>query len=93
VFGSYGWYEQSLPFYTKRRVLVVGTRGELEFGSGLGDQSAWFPDRAAFGSLWDSKAPVAAILDERNLAAFSGTVKTPPRILGRQEKRVAVTNR
>ncbi len=91
--ASYGWYEQALPFYAGRRVMVVGPKGELAFGSMLGDQSAWFLEPPQFESLWDSDTPLVTIIDERNLPAFSQSVKTPPRALGRQDRRVAITNR
>ncbi len=41
----YGGLEHfsDLPFYLKRRVMIVGTNiGELRYGSQIGDQKQWF---------------------------------------------------
>ncbi|MFA7060693.1 MAG: glycosyltransferase family 39 protein, partial [Pedobacter sp.] len=61
VLASFG-YEQSLPFYTQRRVVVVGGKGELEFGSKRGDQTAWFIDENSFLKLWQGKRQVVTLL-------------------------------
>ena len=42
IIVCWGRYQQSLPFYTKRRVVLVGGRDELEQGSLVGDNSKWF---------------------------------------------------
>ena len=92
VVASFG-YEQGLPFYAKRRVVVVGDRNELDFGSRQGDQSAWFIEPARFRELWDGPAPVFALLREAELAQLIGTVKAPVRELGRDKRKVLITNR
>ncbi|HEX8961079.1 MAG TPA: glycosyltransferase family 39 protein [Geobacteraceae bacterium] len=92
VVASFG-YEQGLPFYTGRRVVVVGDRSELDFGSRQGDQSAWFIDLPTFRELWDGSKPVFALLSAGELAALRGTVKAPIRPLGENRRKVLISNR
>ncbi|KAF0218675.1 MAG: glycosyl transferase family [Geobacteraceae bacterium] len=89
---SFG-FNQGLSFYAKRRVIIVENRGELEFGSKQGDQSAWFIDRPQFGRQWDSSAPVVALLKEAELNELKGFVKAPIKVLGKQGKKILITNR
>ncbi|MBQ9881560.1 MAG: glycosyltransferase family 39 protein [Synergistes sp.] len=41
-----------IPFYTKRRVLTVGSPGELEYGSGQPEGRGWFLSRKEFLRQW-----------------------------------------
>jgi hypothetical protein len=86
-------YEQGLPFYAERRVIVVGDRNELGFGSRQGDQSAWFIDLEKFRQLWDGEHSVYALLSEGELAALKGTVKSPITVAGQNRRKVLITNR
>ena len=92
VVASFG-LQQGLSFYAKRRVVVVGDRNELDFGSRQGDQSAWFIDSNRFVSLWNSQVTVFATLRETELAPILGMLRTPVRTVGRQGKRILITNR
>ncbi len=92
VVASFG-YEQGLPFYAERRVVVVDDRNELDFGSRQGDQSAWFIDLPRFRELWDGSTPVFALLKEAELAHLTGTVKAPITVLGQNRRKVLITNR
>ncbi|UFS70762.1 glycosyltransferase family 39 protein [Geomonas sp. RF6] len=89
--ASFG-YEQELPLYTGRRVIVVGSKGELEFGAKQGDNSFWFIESEQFRSLWAGPRPVYALIspeDLQNMAALT----PPPVILGMRAKRALITNR
>jgi 4-amino-4-deoxy-L-arabinose transferase-like glycosyltransferase len=92
VVASFG-YEQGLPFYAERRVVVVDDRNELDFGSRQGDQSAWFIDLPRFRELWDGATPVFALLREGELARLTGTVKAPITVLGQNRRKMLITNR
>lgn len=92
VLVSFG-LEQGLSFYAKRRVVIVGGMGELEFGSKQGDQSGWFIDGKQFNRLWESTTPIIALLNDATLAQLQTTVATPIKILGRQGKKILITNR
>ena len=92
IIASFG-ISQGLSFYTERRVVVVGDRNELEFGSKLGDQSAWFIDPHQFRTLWDGEKPVFAVLGDGELKQLQGTVKAPLNELARNSRRILITNR
>lgn len=85
-------YEQALPFYTGRRVVVVGARGELEFGSQQGDQSAWFLDQNRLTKLWEGPRTVFVLAKAKHLDDFERSVRTPVRVLGREGTRILITN-
>ena len=84
---------QGLCFYAKRRVALFGGEGELEFGSRIGDQAAWFFDENRFQELWRGPKPVFAVIDHETLVNLSKVAQQPPRVLGKNVKRVLVTNR
>ena len=86
-------YEQGLPFYAKRRVVVVGGRGELEFGSKQGDQSAWFIEPEQFSKMWASGKTVFALVKNDDLDALQKTLNPALKVLGKQGRRVLITNR
>lgn len=90
--GSYGLYNQNLPFYAERRIAVIGMRGELAFGSRQGDNSDWFIDYARFFKIWDSGRPVFIVIRERDVALLSKSVKTPLKVLGREGKSLLARN-
>ncbi|HIJ86701.1 MAG TPA: phospholipid carrier-dependent glycosyltransferase [Desulfuromonadales bacterium] len=86
-------YEQGLPFYARRRVVVVGGRNELEFGSRLGDQSAWFIEPEKYAQLWAGPAQVFTLINLQELENFSKTSSPPPILLGKSGRRALITNR
>ncbi len=86
-------YEQGLPFYTRRRVIVADGLGELEFGAKIGDQTAWFMDLDRFHQLWDSGRHVVALVQPEELLRLTSAAKTPVKTLGKDKRRVLITNR
>jgi 4-amino-4-deoxy-L-arabinose transferase-like glycosyltransferase len=86
-------YEQALPFYTQRRVVVIGDRNELEFGSRQGEQSAWFIDAASFPLLWAGPAQVFTLINLRDIEIFDKICNPPLIILGKSGSRALITNR
>jgi 4-amino-4-deoxy-L-arabinose transferase-like glycosyltransferase len=88
----FGDYEQGIPFYTHRRVILAGDLDELEFGSKQGDHSAWFVDQFGFSKVWDSPGTVFAILKKRDLPTLALITVTPPEIVATVGGRLIVTN-
>jgi 4-amino-4-deoxy-L-arabinose transferase-like glycosyltransferase len=86
-------YEQGLPFYVQRRVVVIGDRNELEFGSRQGDHSAWFIDAASFPLLWAGPAQVFTLINLRDIGFFDKICNPPLVILGKSGRRALITNR
>lgn len=89
---SFG-YEQSLPFYTARRVVVVGDRGELEFGSRQGDQAAWFIEEPDFIRLWQGGRQVVVLLKKADYERISPWLAPTASILGQKGKKLLISNR
>ena len=88
--------EQGLSFYTGRRVIVFGDRNELEFGSRQGDQSAWFIDIDKFPeflTLWQGKRPVYFFLTDIEYAYIKAAIPPPVTVLGRDKRKIVITNR
>ncbi|ABB31129.1 glycosyl transferase family 39 [Geobacter metallireducens RCH3] len=90
--ASFQLYQQGFSYYAGRRIIIVGERGELDFGSRQGDQSQWFLDEQGFARLWDSGRPVIVLIKEDALPALRKLVTTPPRELGRKGKVLLIAN-
>lgn len=84
---------QGLNFYAGRRSVTFDGVGELEFGSKIGDQSAWFMDRAGFQKLWNGPRPVFAMIVREYLGELTAASAAPPHILWQSSKHYLVTNR
>lgn len=91
VIASFGPL-QGLTYYTRKRVVIIGKKAEFEFGSQQGDQTAWFPDLRRFAGVWDSPAPVFAVLKENDLKGFQGIVHISPRVVAQKGGKVLITN-
>jgi 4-amino-4-deoxy-L-arabinose transferase-like glycosyltransferase len=66
----YHRYVQSLPFYTRRRVILIGAKTELAFGARRApDRNQWFFKRDAdLMRLWRSPGRKVLVLDAPDLA-------------------------
>jgi len=93
VVAQYQTYRQGLPFYTKRRCVLVNEVGELEFGASLAaDRKAFFLDDAAFLALWNSPARVFCVGRGDMLPLFRE--KFPGlRLLYRSDEGILIVNR
>ncbi len=58
-------YEQSLGFYTRRRVILVDYRGELRFGSTIGDQYDYFLSGIDSLRELSARGPLLLVVDPR----------------------------
>lgn len=94
VVAQYRDYDQGLPFYLKRRIVLVDWRGELEFGSERGDQSDWFLDQEGFlRRYWTSGERVLLVMRDEQDTAFLEETGTIPIALGRVGDKMLVTNK
>lgn len=89
----YGSFAESLPFYTGRRIYIVGDRGELEMGAKYADAQAFFPDEKTLKDLFDSNEPVIAVMKRKRIPRFGEIVKSGFRVLDCQDNRCVVINR
>ncbi len=86
-------YEQGLPFYAGRRVILAGNMGELEFGAQRGDQSSWFMEEGRLPALWDSERPVVALITPDSLVKLKTAALTPVRVIGEDHRKLLISNR
>lgn len=93
IVASIGYDHQTLPFYAQRRVIVVGLRNELEFGSQQGDQSAWFMDRQRFDTIWNGDRRVFLMCRPDYLDTLRKEEKSPVRVIMQSRRKVLVSNR
>jgi len=90
--ASFDAYQQGIPFYTHRRVIVVGNPDELEFGSKQGDHSAWFMDRKSFLKLWEGPETLFTVVKRRDLPALEAST-VAPRLIATAGNRLLVCNK
>ena len=81
------------PFYTGRRVVVVGGMGELQFGSRQGDQSAWFIEEPDFIRLWQEKPQVIVLLKKTDYERIADKLVPAAAILGQKGKKMLICNK
>ncbi|HVM97393.1 MAG TPA: phospholipid carrier-dependent glycosyltransferase [Candidatus Acidoferrales bacterium] len=89
----YGHYTQGIPYYSKRRVVMVRAWGELDFGARQGDQSQFFwPNDEQLLQAWNSGRRMFLVINRNELAALNPPLQPPPRELVAQDKKVLVVN-
>jgi hypothetical protein len=87
-FYSVGMYEQTLPFYIKRTVMLVAHQDELEFGI-VQEPGKYIADVAEWVRRWQSGGPALAVMQPdlyRELAATG----LPMRLIAQDTRRVIV---
>jgi len=67
---SYKVYFQDLPVYAQRLVTVVEAKGELAFGCGVEDASAWMVEEPQFLKLWESQERLWAVMKPSEFQQF-----------------------
>lgn len=60
-FYSVGMYDQTLPFYIKRTVILVAHENEMAFGL-IQEPGRWLPDLAAFAAAWRERPYALAVM-------------------------------
>ncbi len=89
----YNHYVQGIPFYARRRVVMVGGHGELDFGSRQGDQSAFFwPDDDQLIRAWQSPRRVFLVINRLELERLLPRLRPAPRQIAQQGKKVLIVN-
>jgi hypothetical protein len=83
-----GTYDQSLVFYLRRTVTLVGYRGELDFGLRKAP-GAEIADLAQFIRLWSAQTRAFAVM-ERSMFDDLTRRGVPMRLLGQTANRVLV---
>jgi 4-amino-4-deoxy-L-arabinose transferase-like glycosyltransferase len=87
-FYSFGMYEQTLPFYLKRRTTLVGSAEELAFGLGQEPQ-LWIANPLDFEPRWRSEPGAVAIMRPMYFEMFE-KLGLPMRVVARDADRVVI---
>ncbi|MEO8601122.1 MAG: phospholipid carrier-dependent glycosyltransferase [bacterium] len=90
----YQKYVQGMPFYAGRRVVLIGGRSELKFGSQQGDHSAWFwsGDEDLIRE-WRSPSRLFVLFNRQDLDRLRAQLDPPPIEIAAKDKKVLVKNR
>ena len=93
VVAQYQTYRHGVPFYTKRRCVLVNEVGELKFGADrAADREEFFLDDAAFLALWNSPVRVFCVF-QRNRLPFIREKFPGHRLLYRSDEGILIVNR
>jgi len=93
VLASYRHQEQSLPFYTHAREVMVGYLGELGAGRASHDGAKSFMDKAELLGLWGGSSCVVLVADHRDYDALARILRPAPAIIACEGKKLALYNR
>ena len=87
----YPRYIQSLPFYTRRRVILVGAATELAYGATHSPDGGdyFFSRRADLVRLWNDPAPTVLIADKGAFQGLAGSLG-PYTVIAEDAKKIAV---
>ncbi len=90
---NYAAYDQTLPFYTRSRVIIASYKGELEMGSRYQDAKDFFINDDGLIALLNSPKGVFTMVKKKRLAALQGKVSRPLTILGCKNERCLIYNK
>ncbi len=93
VVVDYGSFEETLPFYTRQRILIASYEGELAMGASYPDAKDFFLSREAFAKLFNSDKQVLAVIKESRLRALAGLGVHNATLLACQDGRCLISNR
>jgi len=85
-----GLYDQTLPFYLRRTMILVEHPDELEFGLQQEPQR-WLPTRAAFIQQWMTPEKAIA-LTRPSIARDLQNQGLPMRVIAQDARRIVITN-
>lgn len=84
-------YDQTLPFYLRRTMVLADYRGELEYGQQHEPEKS-IRDMRVFEQRWSAASQAVAIMSHRSYLELSAR-RLPMRVLGKDRHRVAVSRR
>jgi 4-amino-4-deoxy-L-arabinose transferase-like glycosyltransferase len=83
-------YDQTLPFYLRRAMILADTRGELDYGLRHAPEAGL--DMPGFEQRWRESPQAVAIMPHRSYSELSAR-GLPMRVLGQDQRRIAVSRR
>jgi hypothetical protein len=85
-----GLYDQTLPFYLRRTMILVEHPDEMEFGLGLEPQ-LWLPTRGEFITRWQNGERALAITRPEIYAELQKQ-GLPMRLVAQDPRRIVIAN-
>lgn len=89
---NYHSFDETLPFYLKRRTSLAGTTGELDMGAKYPEAKDFFLSDKDFLRLFQSDKPVLAVLKTKRLKVLNEPGFTGAVILRCQDTRCLIAN-
>jgi len=90
---NYGTYDQTLPFYTKKKVTIAAYKGELEMGSKYEDSKDIFINEYDFIKHFLSGKRVFSVLKTKRLKKLMEKLPENVTIVDYQSERCLIKNR
>jgi 4-amino-4-deoxy-L-arabinose transferase-like glycosyltransferase len=90
---NYGTYDQTLPFYTKKKVVIAAYKGELEMGSKYEDSKDIFINEYDFIKHFLSGKRVFSVLKTKRLKKLMEKLPENATIVDYQSERCLIKNR
>jgi len=90
---NYGTYDQTLPFYTGKNVVIAAYKGELEMGSRYEDTKHIFINEDDFVKLFKSEKRVFSVLKTKRLKRLMEKLPENIIIIDYQGERCLIKNR
>ncbi len=90
----YGNFVQSIGFYSTRRPIMIGYRGELDFGARHGDHDAWFLDGLPdLRREWAGPGRLFVVINRKDLEHLDPPLDPTPIVIATKDKKMLVVNR
>lgn len=90
---NYGAFDETLPFYTRRRISIADYRGELAMGAKYPDAQPFFLDKEALMTLFNSNQPVLVVTKVMSLPELTKIIGPVFGVLDCKNERCVITNR
>jgi len=90
---NYGTYDQTLPFYTGKNVVIAAYKGELEMGSRYEDTKHIFINEDDFVKLFRSEKIVFSVLKTKRLKRLTEKLPENIIVIDYQGERCLIKNR
>ena len=89
----YGNFTQGIGHYSARRVIMIGSSGELRFGSKQGDQRAWFWPIADLPREWAAPGRLFLVINRKDLEALDPPLHPAPIVVAKKNHKLLIVNR
>ncbi|MCX8021174.1 MAG: glycosyltransferase family 39 protein [Syntrophorhabdaceae bacterium] len=89
---NFGSFNESLPFYTGERIIIVSYKGELEMGSKYPDARPFFIDEEAFQNMVKERKRVWIVSKKKRIERLKNILGEEYRLITCQNQNCLITN-